>query len=351
MFQKLISSGLFLPGFLLILALLFLWSRGIFNPRRPQDTLREVGEKAVNIFNGGSGFSVDENTPGYENYKQLKQGCPFRDCIPSIDQPKFESAEEADKWLEDEDVVFALEYEGVKRAYPQRILNWHEIVNDHVKLSGDKNVASEDFYFAVTFCPLCGSALTFDRTVGGQVLEFGVSGKLHNNDLVMYDRQSESLWQQITGEAIVGKMFGKKLRAIPMDTLRWSGWRSENPDTVVLSRETGFSRDYNRYPYGSYEEDTRVNFPVEGGVDDTVHPKAVVFGVEVNNSFKAYTQEALEEDSDGVIRDNVGDAELEVTYRNGELSVINLKTREELAPVRLFWFAWKAFHPETELFK
>ena len=110
----------------------------------------------------------------------------------------YENAKKAGNWLNPSDIVFAINYKGIVRAYPQRILNWHEIVNDHAVVDG------EDYYFMITFCPLCGSAVGFERSVDGVITEFGVSGKLHNNDLVMYDRFEGNLWQQITGEAIVG---------------------------------------------------------------------------------------------------------------------------------------------------
>ena len=125
--------------------------------------------------------------------KEVFQGCPRKDCIPSINYPKFTLGKSV-AWLSDSDIVFGISYMGIQRAYPQKILNWHEIVNDKV---GDK-------YLAITFCPLCGSAVAFERIVDGMVTELGVSGKLHNSDLILYDRFEGNLWQQITGEAIVG---------------------------------------------------------------------------------------------------------------------------------------------------
>jgi hypothetical protein len=269
------------------------------------------------------------------------QGCPFKDCIPSIDNPKFESAGSADEWLDDTDIVFALEYEGEVRSYPQRILNWHEIVNDEV--AGDP--------LAVTFCPLCGSALAFDRGVDGQILEFGVSGKLHNNDLVMYDRETETLWQQITGEAIVGELFGKRLKQIPLNGMRWSQFKEQFPDAKVLSRDTGFSRNYDIYPYGDYEEDASPLFPVQGGVDSTIHPKALVYGVEVGEGkYKAYPEEKLIRLQSNKLEDSIDGVDLEIMYNNGDIRVVRLDTGEEIAATRLFWFAWKAFRPETKLY-
>jgi len=326
----------------IVILLGVLWKQGVFNVKKPVESIKEIGEKTVSMVRGGDGFTFDEDTPGYETYQKLNQGCSMKDCILSIDEPEFESVEEGNKWLEDGDVVFAYSDGTTHRAYPQRIMNWHEIVNDVV---GEVAVV-------ITFCPFCGSSLVFERSVDGRVLEFGVSGKLHNSNLVMYDRETKSLWQQISSEAIVGEMLGTKLAQLPMDTLRYGEWKSQYPNGEVLSRNTGYSRDYGRYPYGSYEQNTEVYFPVEGGVDETVHPKTKVYGIVVNEVAKAYTKEALERETefDGVLTDRVGGAVLRISYDNGEVRVENLSnTREKIVPTRLFWFAWMAFYPETEL--
>jgi len=342
--NKMSIRGISLPVLLIGLIVVVLVVVSLVSRLRGKPSpVSEVTQRATRVITGGAGFDFDENTPGYENYITLLQGCPFKDCIPSIDDPNFESVSEADNWLNDEDVVFALDYKGEARGYPQRILNSHEIVNDVV--AGDP--------LAVTFCPLCGSALAFDRRVDGQTLEFGVSGKLHDNDLVMYDRKTdekpaESLWQQITGEAIVGELFGKKLKQVPMSGMRWSQFKEEFPDGKVLSRDTGFSRNYDRYPYGTYEQDRSTLFPVEGGIDQTIHPKAVVYGVEVNGKFKAYEEDKIK--AQGTIKDKIGGVEIEISYNNGDVTVKNLDTGEEVVATRLFWFAWKAFRSETELY-
>lgn len=294
--------------------------------------------KIVSTFTDND-FGFDKNTPGYANFAKLAQGCPRKDCIPSIDDPIFESVDAADEWLEEPDTVFVLKTGGEVRAYPQKILNWHEIVNDEI---GGNPVA-------VTFCPLCGSGLAFDRSFEGEILEFGVSGKLHNNDLVMYDRNTNTLWQQITGEALVGKHFGKVLKQISMGTQTWESFKKDNPNAVVLSRETGYSRNYNQYPYGSYETDKSVNFPIEGGVDMTLHPKEVVFGIVVGQEAKAYRQKTLESEKN--ITDTVGGVSVNISYNNGNVSVRSTKTGDEISVTRLFWFAWKAFRPETTIYE
>lgn len=273
--------------------------------------------------------------------EDLLQGCFGKDCIPSIEDPKFETAQEADTWLDSDDRVFALEYNGVVRAYPQRIMNWHEIVND------DANGTP----IAITFCPLCGSALAFERTVDGVITEFGVSGKLHNSDLVMYDRYEGNLWQQITGEAIVGSAArrNEKLMKVPIITVHWSQWKEEHSDTQVLSRDTGFSRNYDQYPYGTYEENDELLFGVEG-LDKSLQIKTVVYGVELGEASKAYPEDVFNQTPK--ITDTVGGISVTLERQaNGEIIVINTVTSEEIIPIRLFWFAWATFHPDTQLYQ
>jgi len=299
-------------------------------------SIQETAQKVGQTVTGSGDFDFNENTPGYDNYIKLSQGCPFKDCIPSIDDPKFELVDKANEWLKDTDVVFVVEYKSKVRAYPQRIMSWHELVNDEI----------EGEPILISFCPLCGSALAFERMVDGKTLEFGVSGKLHNNDLVIYDRATNSLWQQITTEAIVGEHFGKKLSQISMSGMLWGEFRDEFKKAEVLSRETGHIRDYDRYPYGNYEEDISTFFPVEGGIDSTIHPKEVVYGVLVKDLAKAYQEKDIK--SKNKITDEIKGVRIEILYNKG-----NVKFKadgKEIPGTRLFWFAWKAFYPDTDLY-
>lgn len=278
----------------------------------------------------------------------LIQGCfGGKDCIPSIDAPKFENASSANSWLRDSDLVFAIDYKGSEKAYPQRILNWHEIVNDTLPSSGQE--ASTPI--AVTFCPLCGSALGFERKINQVITEFGVSGKLHNNDLVMYDRYEGNLWQQITGEGIVGPSArrNEKLKPVPIVTITWGEWKKEHPKTLVLSRDTGHVRDYDLYPYGTYEQDDQLLFGVKN-LNRSLPIKTPVYGIEVDGKSKAYPSSAF--DKSPVINDSLGGVRLRLEKtKEGKIKVTNLETSEEIIPIRLFWFSWAAFHPDTELFK
>lgn len=271
----------------------------------------------------------------------LIMGCFGQDCIPSIDDPKFESASQADGWLNPDDIVFAVDVNGVKKAYPQRIMNWHEIVNDD--LGGTPA--------AITFCPLCGSALAFERKVDGIITEFGVSGRLHNNDLVMYDRYEGNLWQQITGEGIVGPAArrNEKLKQVPIVTTSWGEWKKEHPNTEVLSRDTGHVRDYDQYPYGTYEQDDQLLFGVKG-LDKSLQIKTVVYGIELDGLSKAYPESVF--NNQRLIEDKIGNTSIRLEkLESGQIKVTNLDIQEEIIPIRLFWFAWASFHPDTGLFK
>ncbi|MGV8964641.1 MAG: DUF3179 domain-containing protein [Cellulomonas sp.] len=199
---------------------------------------------------------------------ELVSGGPPPDGIPSLDQPAFVDPADA-HWLAAEEPVLALELDGEHRAYPVQIMIWHEIVNDEV--AGTP--------VAVTYCPLCNSALAFDRRVGDRVLGFGVSGLLYRSDLVMYDRQTESLWSQIEGRAIAGHLTGRELDRIAVQTVPWDRWRTAHPDGQVLSQDTGFERDYGRNPYVGYDDATDDPFAFDGDPDPRLAPKERVVGL------------------------------------------------------------------------
>lgn len=200
-----------------------------------------------------------------------------RDVIPPLDEPKFETVAGASQWLDDREPIALLELDGEARAYPLRILTWHEIVNDQMG----------DLPIAITYCPLCNSAVGFHRRAGGWALRFGTSGLLRNSDLVMWDRQTESLWQQITGEAIVGELTGIRLQFIPTPIVSWKDFRERFPEGKVLSQDTGFQRAYGSNPYLGYDREQRP-FLFSGDLDDRYPAMERVVGVTVNGTNKAY---------------------------------------------------------------
>jgi hypothetical protein len=285
----------------------------------------------IRVSEDGTKFIIDPD--------KIVSGGPPKDGIPSIDNPKFVSVKEADDWIEDNELVLALIYKGEKRVYPLQILVWHEIVNDFIA----------DDPILITYCPLCGSGIAYERTLNGQEVEFGTSGKLFNSNLVMYDRLSDTYWTQIDGKAIVGEFTGQKLNPISIDTVVWRDWKKAHPDSKVLSQDTGFNRQYGNDPYGNYYEDSFVFFPVENQ-DNRIHPKTVIFGIEVNGEFKAYREDDLIELKS--IEDTVGNTNIKIERDDaGIVKITNLETNEEIVKERDFWFAWYAFHPDTKLFE
>ena len=227
---------------------------------------------------------------------KIRGGGPPKDGIPSIDDPKFVTAKEA-QFVSDEDIVIGLSINGESKAYPLFILVWHEIVNDVI---GDTPVA-------VTYCPLCYTNQVFDRTLDGTVVEFGTSGKLYNSNLVMYDRLTDSYWSQGLGIAITGELSGDMLDTIPFDVITWRDWKEVHPDTLVLTTETGHIRSYATDPYGNYYTNPQILFPVDNQ-DDRIPLKEIIIGFHQDDIFKAYKQSDVE--SKGVINDVVGDSSI-----------------------------------------
>lgn len=189
---------------------------------------------------------TDFSQTSVSNWVEIMSGGPPKDGIPSIQDPAFIPVA-AVKGIGPREPVITLELDGAKpRAYPIRYLTWHEIVNDEVA----------GIPVAITFCPLCNSGMSFDRRVGGRVLSFGVSGKLRNSDMVMFDRETESWWQQAVGEGIVGEMTGESLTQLPSWMESWAEFRDRNPEGLVMA-EPGFPRSYGRNPYVSYDSSAR----------------------------------------------------------------------------------------------
>ncbi len=267
--------------------------------------------------------------------EDLHQGCPARDCIPSIDDPKYVAADAASH-VSGDDPVIAIALNGDKRAYPARIMDRHEIVNDTI---GGVPIA-------ITWCPLCGSAVGIHREVDGEVTEFGVSGVLYNSDLVFYDRASETLWDQIEAKGIVGPRTGETLRLVPVTMTTWDRWRAAHPDTRVLSPDTGHALDYSTDPYARYRGSDGLMFPVSNE-DGRVHPKTVVYGFDVGGRSVAYTESLLEDGDEHV--HSAGDLTFVARMReDGSVTGRDADGRR-YTPTRLFWFAWYTFHPDTDL--
>jgi len=272
--------------------------------------------------------------------EEIKSGGPPRDGIPSVDQPVFESVKEADRWLRKQDRVLSVEKDGEVRAYPFRILVWHEIVNDRF---GTDSVA-------VTYCPLCGTAMVFDAVIDGMTRTFGVSGLLYNSDVLMYDRQTESLWSQLAMKAVSGPALGEELELIPSQHLEWETWKKENPSGRVLSRETGASRNYDRMPYRGYEQSSRILFPVKKYRDELKN-KEWIAGLHVDGVPAAFPLDELE--VEGTVKAGVGETLIRVTFdpERETVKAVQAESGEVIPVTRAYWFAWQAFYPETALWR
>jgi len=310
---------------------------------------------------------------------QIVSGGPPPDGIPSIDNPKFVSVVDASKFLQDSDLVLGVSLNGETRAYPLLILVWHEIVNDKV---GGVPVA-------VTYCPLCFTGQVFNRTIdGNRVVEFGTSGKLYNNNLVMYDRLSGSLWSQGLGEGIVGTHAGENLKRIPFDLAYWKDWKQLYPKSRVLSTDTGFTRAYGVDPYGDYYTNDQLYFPISN-IDKRLGLKEIVVGLDNGGQYKAYVLHQIE--SSKVINDKInnkpvvlfslyprmvrvyepviGSQTLDFQYNASTNKIIDKQTGGEwnfdgiaisgqmkgkqLARLPFdegFWFEWATFHPPTKIY-
>ena len=244
-------------------------------------------------------------------YDEFLSGGVGRDGIPPLDDPQFESIADADGWLEDVQPVVALEINGEARAYPLAILTWHEIANDEV---GGVPVS-------VTFCPLCNSAVAFDRRLGDAVLDFGVSGNLRHSDLVMWDRQTESWWQQLTGEGIVGAYAGYQLDYVPAQLVSWGDFKAAFPNADVLSRETGHNRDYGRNPYSGYDRADQSPFLFKGRPDERLLPMERVAALTLDGQPLAFPFRELEQER--VVNYSVNGQDIVVLFQPGTASALD----------------------------
>ena len=271
----------------------------------------------------------------------IQRGGPPKDGIPAIDRPRFVSAAQAG--LRDGDRVLGVALEGIARAYPVRILNWHEVVND--RFAGRA--------IAVTYCPLCGTGMAFEAGGAAGASGFGVSGLLYNSDVLLYDRQTQSLWSQILQTAISGPRKGSKLVAVPLTHTTWADWRRRHPATQVLSTDTGFIRDYGRDPYAGYDRVQNLMFEVQHR-DDRFALKEWVLGVTLGGRSKAYPFSALAQrvDARGELLDHIGAERVRLRYDATHRTAEAFDAEGRPLPgVMAFWFAWVAFFPDTEVLR
>ncbi len=245
-------------------------------------------------------------------FSEILSGGPPKDGIAAIDSPQFVSVSDADAWLEPQEPVILVEIGGDARAYPIQILTWHEIVNDTL---GSVPVS-------VTFCPLCNTGIAFERSFDGLVLDFGTTGRLRFSNLIMYDRQTETWWQQATGEGIAGQYAGSRLTFVPAAMVSWADFKEAHPDGDVLSRVTGFSHPYGQNPYPGYDDVNRSPFLYQGpATPGELPPMARVGTVELGGEAVAYPYDVMQ--TVHVVNDTVGGTPIVVMWAPGTASALD----------------------------
>ncbi len=271
----------------------------------------------------------------------IQRGGPPRDGIPAIDRPKFVHAKQARLGVNER--VLGVVLHGLARAYPVRILNWHEVVNDRF---GERAVV-------VTYCPLCGTGMAFDAPARTDGNGFGVSGLLYNSNVLLYDRATQSLWSQLLQTAISGPRKGERLQSLALTHTSWGDWRQRHPGTEVLSTDTGFGRDYSHDPYAGYERVQQLMFDVQHR-EARFELKEWVLGIEVGGRYKAYPFSVLGRavNTDGELVDTVAGRRLRIRYDRSHGTAEAFDEQGRPWPGTMaFWFAWVAFHPQTEVLR
>ncbi len=265
---------------------------------------------SANPFLQGLWPNTDFETATVE-LSEIMSGGPPRDGIPAIDGPKFDDVATASTWLAQREPLILVELHGQARAYPLQLLIYHEIVNDQVG----------DTPFSVTFCPLCNSSVVFDRRLDGKVLDFGTTGLLRKSDMVMYDRQTESWWQQIIGRGIVGEYAGATLVQIPSRIVSFADFAAAFPEGRVVNRDTGHTRPYGNNPYRGYDDIDQTPFLFSGTPDPRLPPMERVMHIEIDDAARLYPFSRLAEH--GVVNDEIGGQAVVLFSREGLLSVLD----------------------------
>ena len=284
-------------------------------------------------FNFYNGFDISNSIVPKD---EILRGGPPKDGIPAILNPKFQTSDEA-KWLKEDDLVAGLSINGKGRAYPLKILVWHELVNDTI----------DNRAVLITYCPLCGSIIVFSRRIGDKELTFGVSGLLYQSDVLFYDHQTESLWSQLLMKSISGKYVNREIEILPYTFSTWKEWRDKYPDTMVLSRDTGHIRNYSADPYVSYYNSDSLMFPVKIK-SDKLHPKEKILVVISDDGSKAYPLKSLKGKEE--LRDKIDGEAIVIRIINDELFEVYDDKGSMKESFISYWFAWYAFKPDTELY-
>lgn len=308
----------------------------------------QISVDATSVWDGGVGsaqaMQLQGSPPAFDlqtlvvKKREILSGGPPKDGIPALTNPHFIKAADA-RYLRPDDRVIGLVIGEDARAYPLAILNYHEIVNDTVGKT----------LVAVSYCPLCDSAVAFDRRTPLGEREFGVSGLLYNSNVLMYDRggKPESLWSQVKTEGVSGPAANKGLATLPLELTTWKAWSSRYPGTTVLSTETGHRRDYASSPYADYFQRKDLMFPAKPS-SDKLPTKSRVLGVWTDKSARAYPESAFSRDRTRITEELDG-KKLTIEYNPDARSLRVAEADEGIRWMYSLWFAWYAFHPETSI--
>lgn len=310
---------------------------------RNVNTNSEIGITSNSSIQNESGDSTAKEF-GFENkglktntaklsipFEKILDGGPGKDGIPALTNPKFVSVKEASKNTNDDVDGIAVSFRNTVKFYPYNIMVWHEIVNDVI---GGKALA-------ITFCPLCGSAIVFDAEINGKAEQFGVSGKLYESNLLMYDKSTESLWSQSIGTAVVGDRTGEKLSVYPSQVVSFKILKEKWPHAEVLSIDTGYGRNYTFYPYGDYDNNDSLYFPISIK-DSRFPPKEIMYVVNVYDKSVAFPVKQL---SDSVITVDVSGNKVTGAIIDGEI-IVKDATGKILPGYHEMWFSWATHHQE-----
>jgi hypothetical protein len=288
-----------------------------------------------------NGFAVQDTAVPVEH---LVRAAPAKDSIKSLDAPVFVAARDCD-FLADEDELFSITRDGITRAYPLRVLVWHEVVNDRI---GDQPIV-------LTYSALTGSGVAFEpgENPDGTTRQFGVSGVLYNSCLLFYDRATESLWSQLKMMGISKDFVEEPLQQVPTRRMTWEAWRSLHPRGEVLSIETGMENDYRgEWPYGDYANQKETIFPFDISPDrNEFETKERMIGMVQGWAARAWPLELLKDR--GQLFDAIGPRPIQVTYNESTDHVVitDITNGEELPHVSVYWFAWQAFYPDSSVWR
>jgi len=272
--------------------------------------------------------------------ENLVPSCAGPDCIVALNLPRFEPVSTTNTWLSDEERVIGLVFEGVAKAYPEKIISRHIIINDLIHQQP----------LIITFSPLTSSANVYQPVVNKMNTQFGVSGLTYQSDIIMYDRLQGNLWQQLTGRAIVGPAAQAQevLTRLPLSLTTWSIWKQAHPDTQVLSKKTGFVYDYNQLIYQDYQKNDELRFKATS-TNKILSAKSLVYGLQIGSVTKAYPETII---TAKPLTDRLDTNTITIERQtDGTVIATDIKTKEIYQLLPSYWFAWSAFYPQTLLYQ